>query len=218
MPYIAAAALLCLVPVSQIGRVLRLAHGLSEREKVRGAVLATVTLVCGLATWLPVAATAFVGPVKQGGIGPHWLSQMESLVMVAFVGALVACFAYATTIAHQLRAQHAPYVAEGAAVVCALAAAYVAFAAIDSHLFFSVERAEIVELQSYRDEALRSRSPASAHCERGAAFLLASFKKSSRESPLTIRCPKTIVLGAGTAQPFLPWPSYDQVTVFPPRP
>jgi hypothetical protein len=36
MPYIAAAALLCLVPVSQIGRVLRLAHGLSKQEKVRG--------------------------------------------------------------------------------------------------------------------------------------------------------------------------------------
>lgn len=218
MPYIAAAALLCLVPVSQIGRMLRLAHGLSEREKVRGAVLATVTLVCGLATWLPVAATAFVDPVKHGAIGPHWLSQMESLVMIAFAGAIVACCAYATTIAHQLRAQHAPYVAEGAAIVCALAAAYVAFAAVDSHLFFSVERAEKVELHTSRDEALRSRSLASAHCEPGADFLLASFQEPARESPLTIRCPKTIVLGAGAAQPFLPWPSYDQVTVFPSTP
>jgi hypothetical protein len=61
---------------------------------------------------------------------------MQSLVMVAFVGAIVACVAYARAIALQLRAQHAPYVAEGAAVICALAAAFVAFAAVDSHLFF----------------------------------------------------------------------------------
>jgi hypothetical protein len=65
--------------------------------------------------------------------------QMQSLVMVAFVGAIVACVAYARAIALQLRAQHAPYVAEGAAVICALAAAFVAFAAVDSHLFLALK-------------------------------------------------------------------------------
>jgi hypothetical protein len=65
---------------------------------------------------------------------------MQSLVMVAFVGAIVACVAYARAIALQLRAQHAPYVAEGAAVICALAAAFVAFAAVDSHLFLALKR------------------------------------------------------------------------------
>jgi hypothetical protein len=144
--------------------------------------------------------------------------QMQSLVMVAFVGAIVACVAYARAIALQLRAQHAPYVAEGAAVICALAAAFVAFAAVDSHLFFSVEGAQKVELQADRDAAIHSRLPASAHCERGVAFLLASYQDPEHESLLTIRCPKTFVLGAGAAKPFLPWPSYDQVTVVSSKP
>lgn len=209
---------MCLVPVSQIGRVLRLAHGLSKQEKVRGAALAAVTLICGFATWLPVAASAFEGTVKPGEVALRWLPQMQSLVMVAFVGAIVACVAYARAIALQLRAQHAPYVAEGAAVICALAAAFVAFAAVDSHLFFSVEGAQKVELQADRDAAIHSRLPASAHCERGVAFLLASYQDPEHESLLTIRCPKTFVLGAGAAKPFLPWPSYDQVTVVSSKP
>lgn len=112
---------------------------LVKAGKGEGAALAAVTLICGFATWLPVAASAFEGTVKPGEVALRWLPQMQSLVMVAFVGAIVACVAYARAIALQLRAQHAPYVAEGAAVICALAAAFVAFAAVDSHLFLALK-------------------------------------------------------------------------------
>lgn len=197
---------------------MRLAHGLSAQEKVRGAALAGVTLICGLATWLPVAATAFESHAAVGEVGSSWRPQMQSLVMVAFVGGLVACVAYARTIARQLRAQHAPYVAEGAAIICVLSAAYVAFAAIDSHLFFSVEGAQKIELRTSRDDANRSGLAALAYCERGAAFLLAALPELTGDRSFTVRCPRTIALGAGSAKPFLPWPSYDQVTADLPRP
>jgi hypothetical protein len=75
---------------------------------VRGAALAAVTLICGFATWLPVAASAFEGTVKARRGRSALAPQMQSLVMVAFVGAIVACVAYARAIALQLRAQHAP--------------------------------------------------------------------------------------------------------------
>lgn len=214
MPYIAAAAILCLVPVSQFGRMFRLAHGLSRKELVRGLGLALVTMLCGLATWLPVAATAFEGRLMSAGEGTFWRHGMQHLVLVAFVGALVACAAYSRTILHQLSVRHAPYVADGAAIICALSAAYVAFATADSHLFFSVERAEKVELRTSIDDSNRPRWADSAHCEYGAAFLLASLAEPARDSSFTIRCPRTIALGAGSTQPFLPWPSYDEMTLF----
>jgi hypothetical protein len=112
---------------------------LVKAGKGEGAALAAVTLICGFATWLPVCGIRVRRNSKARRGRSALAPQMQSLVMVAFVGAIVACVAYARAIALQLRAQHAPYVAEGAAVICALAAAFVAFAAVDSHLFLALK-------------------------------------------------------------------------------
>jgi hypothetical protein len=83
---------------------------------------------------------------------------------------------------------------------------------------FSVEGAQKVELQADRDAAIHSRLPVSAHCERGVAFLLASYQDPEHESLLTIDAPRRLSWVQELRSRFLPWPSYDQVTVVSSKP